>query len=261
MTTEGWKLADHTGGVRSRKVADLVASRMRKIIASGELKEGDWLPTEPELTAQFGVSRPTLREAFRLLEADGLVQIRRGPPGGARVTLPGPENAASLFGLILTLSGTTLKDVYEARLLLEPPAARILAEASDPACIEQLRESLVAVEQAVNDDELFASLTTRFHVEVVRLAGNHTLAAVAGMLREITARHIALGYRESRRRPAELAANNRRAARSYEKFISLVESGKADEAEAHWRKHMEAALTFLMDDIGAVAHDVIDVLD
>lgn len=261
MTTDGWKLADHTGGVRSRKVADLVASRMRKLIASGELKEGDWLPTEPELTVQFGVSRPTLREAFRLLEADGLVQIRRGPPGGARVTLPGPENAAGLFGLILTLSGTTLKDVYEARLVLEPPSARMLAQAADPASVEQLRASLAAVTKAVDDDAVFAALTARFHVDVVQLTGNHTLAAVAGMLQEITIRHFTLGFRESRRDRSELAANNRRAVRSYAKFIGLVEAGKAAEAETHWRKHMTAALDFLSDDIGAAAHDVIDVLD
>jgi len=58
------------------------------------------------------------------------VQIRRGPPGGARVTLPGPETAASLFGLILTLSGTTLMDVYEARMVIDRPrrACRELSE-------------------------------------------------------------------------------------------------------------------------------------
>ena len=89
-------------------------------LARGELTDGEWLPTEPELMTQFGVSRPTLREAFRLLEADSLVTIRRGPPGGARVTVPGPEASAAQFGMLLTLTGTTLTDVYEARAVIEP---------------------------------------------------------------------------------------------------------------------------------------------
>ena len=81
--------------VRPQKMADMVAGRIRQMIARGELTDGEWLATEPELMEQFGVSRPTLREAFRLLESDSLVTIRRGPPGGARVTVPGPEAAAA----------------------------------------------------------------------------------------------------------------------------------------------------------------------
>ena len=76
--------------VRPQKMADMVAGRIRQMIARGELTDGEWLPTEPELMERFGVSRPTLREAFRLLESDSLVTIRRVPPGGARVTVPGP---------------------------------------------------------------------------------------------------------------------------------------------------------------------------
>ena len=67
--------------VRPLKMSDQVAAQIRRMIARGELVDGDWLPTEAELIRQFGVSRPTLREAFRLLEGDSLVTIRRGPPG------------------------------------------------------------------------------------------------------------------------------------------------------------------------------------
>src|SRR5882672_6178330 len=109
----------HSEVVRPQKMAGMVALRVRQMIVHGELIEGDWLPTEAELMEQFGVSRPTLREAFRLLEADQLIRIRRGPPGGARVHLPGPDAAAPLFGLLLTLAGTTVRDVYEARLVIE----------------------------------------------------------------------------------------------------------------------------------------------
>jgi DNA-binding FadR family transcriptional regulator len=62
-------LAGAQGRVRPSKMSDQVAARIRRMIARGELVDGDWLPTEAELIQRFGVSRPTLREAFRLLEA------------------------------------------------------------------------------------------------------------------------------------------------------------------------------------------------
>ena len=77
--------------VRPLKMADMVAGRIRQMIARGELTDGEWLPTEPELMEQFGVSRPTLREAFRLLESDSLVAVRRGPPGVPVTTCPAPR--------------------------------------------------------------------------------------------------------------------------------------------------------------------------
>lgn len=84
--------------VRPLKMSDQIASQIRRMIARGEIADGDWLPTEAELIRQFGVSRPTLREAFRLLEGDSFFTIRRGRPGGAQVTLPGPGAVAGLFG-------------------------------------------------------------------------------------------------------------------------------------------------------------------
>src|SRR5262249_2171707 len=75
----------------------------------------------------FGVSRPTLREAFRILEAESLISIRRGARGGARVVSPDIAVAARYVGLLLQMSGTTIADVYEARMVTEPAAARLLA--------------------------------------------------------------------------------------------------------------------------------------
>lgn len=245
--------------VRSKKVADLVASRLRRMIADGELKEGDWLPTEAELVTDLGVSRPTLREAFRLLEADGLVQIRRGPPGGAQVTRPGPETAANLFGLILTLSGTTLLDVYEARMTIEPPAARAMAELGHNDGLEALSAEIELAARLVHDPAAFGAQTTRVHNTIVQQSGNHTLAAVVGMLSEITNRHVAVGVRETKRTPEEISENARRVVRAYQKLLDLIRSGRGADAEAFWRRHMRAALDYLLID-AAAAHDVVDVL-
>ena len=188
--------------VRPLKMADMVAGRIRQMIARGELTDGEWLPTEPELMTQFGVSHPTLREAFRLLEADSLVTIRRGPPGGARVTVPGPEAPAAQFGMLLTLTGTTLRDVYEARAVIEPAAARRLAERGTAADRKQLAAVLETLRENLDDPLTFGRMTTVFHRSVVELSGNKTLTAVVGMLTEIRGRHLERSYRETTR-PAE----------------------------------------------------------
>ena len=98
------------------------------MVVDGQLTEGDFLPHETELMAHFGISRPTLREAVRVLESERLVEVRRGSRTGARVRLPGPEIVARPAGLLLELSSATLADVLSARVVIEPPAAKLLAE-------------------------------------------------------------------------------------------------------------------------------------
>src|SRR5271167_661366 len=113
--------------VRSPKTAELVARTLRRMVVDGQLSDGDFLPHEAELMAHFQVSRPTLREAVRILESERLVEVRRGSRTGARVRVPGAEIVARPAGLLLELSGATLADVMTARIAIEPAAAKLLA--------------------------------------------------------------------------------------------------------------------------------------
>jgi DNA-binding FadR family transcriptional regulator len=245
--------------LRPKKMADLVADRIRKQIVHGELREGDWLPTEPELIERFGVSRPTLREAFRLLEADSLVRVRRGPPGGARVSIPGPEAAAPIFSLLLALQETTVEDVYEARMVIEPPAARRLAESGADTDHDALAAELEKVAAAL--DGPFGTATVRFHQRVVELSGNHTLSTVVTLLGEIMSRHIATAYQESAREGAALVESNRLALRSYERLVELIRRRDGEQAERHWAEHMRRAREHLFEEPSAAHRRIIDILD
>lgn len=246
-----------TNNVRPTKMAELVATRIRRMIVREELKEGDWLPTEIDLMDRFGVSRPTLREAFRLLEADSLIRIRRGPPGGAQVQLPGPEAAASLFGLILTLGRTTLADVHEARTVIEPPAVRKLAEDGTDEDHRLLSQQLELINSVSPDADAFALATVRFHQRMVELSGNHTLATVTGVLGEVMSRHTGRAYDEER--AEEMADNNRSALRAYERVVHLVRERRGAEAEDFWYKHMSAAGAHLLS--GQANRRIVDILD
>jgi DNA-binding FadR family transcriptional regulator len=239
--------------VRAPKTAELIAEHLRGQIVRGELAPGDTLPPETELMAQFGVSRPTLREAFRILETESLIQVRRGSRGGAQVKAPEMAVAARYVGLLLQLEDTTVADVYEARMVLEPACARLLAQRATPEAVAALRAVLDEVKAAIEsrpDPAAWALLTYRFHELVMRLSGNKTLAIQGGVLQDIVAKHLAANLSRTFD-PTATPRRFRGLIKSYASFVDLVAAGDAAGAEEHWRRHMEVAARGLVDDIGA----------
>jgi GntR family transcriptional regulator, transcriptional repressor for pyruvate dehydrogenase complex len=241
--------------VRTPKTAELVAQTLRKMIVSGQLKDGDYLPNESDLMTHFGVSRPTLREGIRVLESDRLVEIRRGSRTGARVRVPGPEIVARPAGLLLEVSGATIGDVLIARSGVEPLAARLLAQNGSTGDFDELESFL---EQDIPDgfkSGRAAEVTAHFHRRMVELSGNATLSIIAGMLHEITERHTAEAVKK--RRVSD--ANYQKLVRSYRRLIELLRAGEADEAEAHWRRHLDTARELMLR--GEESVKVRDVMD
>ncbi|MCW2512979.1 MAG: transcriptional regulator, GntR family [Mycobacterium sp.] len=236
--------ADATSSaVRSPKTAELVAGTLRRMIVDGQLQDGDFLPFESEMMAHFQVSRPTLREAVRVLESDRLVEVRRGSRTGARVRVPGPEVVARPGALLLAISGTTLADVMSARIGIEPYAARLLAENGSTEAHQQLRRLVDDLPQ-VREEGNVAQSSAELHRRLVELSGNATLAMVAGMLHEIAERHTtaAILRMQNRVPPAQYA----KLLRSYSRLVNLVSERNGIEAEAHWRRHMENASAALL---------------
>jgi GntR family transcriptional regulator, transcriptional repressor for pyruvate dehydrogenase complex len=237
--------------LRAPKTAELIAADLRRQIVRGDLTSGATLPSELQLMAQYGVSRPTLREAFRILETESLITVRRGSRGGAQVLTPDVSVAARYVGVLLQLQGTTIDDVYEARLVAEPYCARLLARrrtkqdlADLRACIEDLRRVVDAGPKAVPDPGRWSGLTYRFHELMVERSGNKTLAVQSAVLQDIVATHLRLTVAQSFGE-SENPARFQRVIRSYEKFVRLVEERDADGAEEHWRRHMVEAGKFL----------------
>lgn len=239
--------------IRAPKTAELIAARLRRQIVGGELEEGAALPPEAGLMEQFRVSRPTLREAFRILEAESLIAIRRGSRGGARVTAPQLGVAARYVGLLLQAGHATIGDVYEARTVIEPAAARMLAErrtAQDledlRACIERLRDVVERQADTESADVLaWSAGTQEFHDLVIERAGNRTLAVQAGVLREVVSAHLAIAVPRLFD-PVQTPQEFRKSIRSYTKLVDLIAASDAEGAEKHWRRHMEVAAAELM---------------
>lgn len=234
--------------VRAPKTAELIAADLRRQIVKGELQAGSILPPEAELMGQYGVSRPTLREAFRILETETLIAVRRGSRGGAQVMTPDSSVAARHVGLLLQLRNTTLADVYEARMVIEPHCAYLLARNRTPADLEDLRQCIAdlgaiigAGIEAVPDTTLWTELTYRFHVLIFERCGNQTLSVQCEMLAEIVATHLHQTIVRGFSANEAPAAQFQRTLRSYEKMVTLLEAKDAEAAEAHWLTHMEVA--------------------
>lgn len=243
-------------GVRSPKTAELVARTLRQMIVDEKLKDGDFLPNEQELIAHFGVSRPTLREAVRVLESERLVEVRRGSRTGARVRVPGPEIVARPAGLLLELSGATIADVLVARSALEPAAAGLLARNGKVKAFDELERIVIEDIPASSEPAQFAAATALFHRRLVELSGNATLAMIAGMLHEITERHTAVAVTRRRSVPK---ADYDKAVRSYRRLIKLLRARDAEGAEAHWRRHMDNSRKIVLRGLATIK--VRDVMD
>jgi DNA-binding FadR family transcriptional regulator len=234
--------------LRVPKTAELVAGRIRRQIVLGELKEGDALPSETALMGEFDISRPTLREAFRILESEGLISVRRGARGGARVQVPSEDVSAHSAGLVLQYRGVTLADVLEARVVVEAPAARTVAERRDRATsANELNKVLESID-TVREPERFGE----FNARLVELAGNQTLVLLTSML-EYIYRAATMHY--VRTPHPEDARLNRKALRARANLIELIRAGDADGAEALWRKHLTEAGRV----VGAEAASVVDL--
>jgi len=113
------------------KAARLVADTLRERILARTVPIGAHLPPAEALLDEFGVSRATLREALNVLEAEGLVQLRRGPGGGAIVTAPDGLAIMRSLASLLRFEGTTVEQLMEVRLVVDPLAVRLAAEEAD----------------------------------------------------------------------------------------------------------------------------------
>ncbi|MET0250505.1 MAG: FCD domain-containing protein [Sphingobium sp.] len=226
--------------VRFPKTAEIVADDIRKRIIRGDLKEGDYLPLEGELKSTLGISRPTLREAFRILEAEKLISVVRGSRTGARVHAPTAQAVSRYAGFVLQSQGTTIRDIYDSRLAIEPFCAWRLAKSRDPRAIEALETEAgrltVLVEEARYIDFMIG--LAEFHRLVVEQAGNNTLLLITNMLHDIVATYQVELFK---RRPIDEQTQKKRAfwgIRSFRKLIDLIRAGDAEGATAHWQLHL-----------------------
>lgn len=246
-----------SAAVRVPKAGELVAAQLRRRIVTGELHEGDTLPSEATLMEQFGVSRPTLREAFRILESEGIIQVRRGARGGAHVLVPDTAAAGRFTGTLLQYRGTTLADLHEARSHLESAGVSMLAERRTPEDLARLDAALAEGEALLGDPIGYAERhDLAFHRLLIELAGNQTMIALLDMLFSIVELHNQSFIRSH---PADSTTETkvRAAHRAHTKIVQLLRAGNGDRAANFWRRHLNEVSQYMISDPGEIVLDVL----
>ena len=249
-----------TRTIRAPKTAQLIARRLRRMIIDGDLETGHHLPHETELMTHFAVSRPTLREAVRVLESEGLLEARRGSRSGAMIRLPGPEAVARPASLLLQLRSATVADVVRAREVIEPAAARLAATEGTASDFDELERMVDRDVPAAYAADALGVASARFHRRLIEMSGNATLSLIAGMLDEITERHMTAVTTHSNAFEVDRYQESYRLLLgSLRRLVELLRERDADEVFAHWQRHMVVSRRFMLpDDVNVHICDILD---
>ena len=215
---------------------DHIVGQIRGAIASGEIAPGERLPSERDLGATFGVSRTTLREALRALEAQGVIEIRTGSRGGAFVAEPSSELVAAALGALLRFRSATARELAEFRAPFEAENAAWAARRAEPAALAELEHIVGDVAARIGDESIpwpeVAALEVRFHDAVARATGNSVRAAIMSAIldalqRAFTAVPVPLGSPLRAELAHELHA-----------IVNAIHAGDATAASEAMRHHV-----------------------
>jgi GntR family transcriptional repressor for pyruvate dehydrogenase complex len=170
---------------KAHRISHNIVEQIRNAILSGELRPGDRLPPEKELAEHFEVSKSSLREAFRALEALGFLEIRQGMSGGAFVREVDIEIARNNFFNYIYFQNPSIHEFTQLRLLLEPKVAEIAAENITPEELEVLEENLEKTKKALKQKNapFYYELDTFFHHRICTITKNRLICFVINSLK------------------------------------------------------------------------------
>lgn len=160
---------------RSSSLSAQIVAWVRDALFGKKLKPGDFLGTEKDLAARFGASRIVARDALRTLEALGIVEIRMGKGGGARIAQGNPRLFAEALAVQLDLTGVTASEIMDAQRAIETLGAELAAENATAADIAKLRALLRQAADAIGDLDAFTRLSRDFHLAVAEASHNRVL--------------------------------------------------------------------------------------
>ena len=218
---------------RVRKSYEQVADQLRELIVTGTLQQGGRLPTETQLASDLGVSRATVREALRLLAAQGLVRTAKGQTGGSYVTLPTVDHiSASLSSSVALLADArdlTLEELIEVRELLEVPAARLAARRRADGDVERLRATIPPDRPALDTQAEFVH-NRDFHATLIECCENRLL--------QIAAQPVFSALQTSLSRSGLPRVFHRSIHAHHGRIVEAVEAGDEDAAAAEMHEHL-----------------------
>lgn len=228
--------------VRQERLYLKVAEQLSTHIERGEIAVGDRLPSERDLAQQFGVSRPTIREAMIALELAGRVEIRSGSgvyvrnADGASSSLPADEAPGPL-------------ELLEARLYIEGDAAALAAARATDADIDAIEQAYRAMKRENRSDDQNEDADERFHLLIARASGNSAMhAAVVQLWRLRRTSAMSVFFHDKLR-----ARGLKPVLRDHRAILDAIRDGKSDQARQAMQTHLQAVIDAIVSDSDAAA--------
>jgi GntR family transcriptional regulator, transcriptional repressor for pyruvate dehydrogenase complex len=233
--------SDHTTLARMaaqrERTHELVVRRIEADLFDGRISLGERLPGERGIAEQLGVSRASVREAIRVLEAMGIVRtaVGSGADAGAVIVADPSLALTAALRLHLATSHLVIDDIVATRVLLESWAVRVAAASPDHGQYEKAQELLDEMDDTTLAPEDFHRLDAEFHVEMTRQAGNVVVAAVMASLRESIQGYVLAAVPAL----ADWPAMTRKLRREHRRILAAVRANNGAAAAAAVTKHIE----------------------
>ena len=220
--------------VETKSLAEAVAEQLMALIAKGQLKPGDRLPTEPELMAQFGVGRSTLREAVKSLVVAGLLETRRS--AGTFVSESYTDFLSQRLNWGMVFSKQELRHIIDVRCALEEQAVALAAEFATDQQKARLSDLVDTISQQGIEPEQAVENDIAFHVGIAEASNNPLLLNLILNLRQVLHGYIKSGYT---RRGYESQVNAEEMANLHRPILQAILAGQPDAAKQAMHTHFE----------------------
>lgn len=221
--------------VAGSRVSTTIVAQIRQLIRAGDLQPGDRLPPERELAEAFNVSRVSVRDALRVLEALGLVEIRVGAAGGAFVTIPHHEVVGESVANLLLLSSVEPEDVAETRLVMEMGIVTLAFLNATEDDLDELQEYCAIERQALSDGVYDRRYSEEFHANLGAATGNQAIALLARSFRG----PLSMFELRSRRSPQSRYAKG---VEEHAGIVAALREGDLHEARYRVAEHLTSGL-------------------
>lgn len=210
--------------------SDLLAEKIRNLIISGEIPAGYLFPNETVFCEQLGVSRSTLREAYKALESTGF--IKRVKRLGTMVNDFSDISKAAPLGTSLIMSD--IDELMEFRVMIEAELARLAALRATPQHIRAMEESLENMKKSGSDLTDLTRYDTMFHIEIAKASGNRLLISTMENAREVFQSGIYRAFQ------VDTSSNVTQALQYHTEILDAIIRRDSDAAYALMRRHVEA---------------------
>ena len=220
--------------VRANSVANQIVAQVREALFAGKFRPGDLIGSEKDLARQFDVSRITVRDALRTLETMGIVEIRVGATGGARIANGNLDHFSDALAIQFKLSGVTEYEILDMQIVIESTGAELAALNRTEKDLERLSQFLDEASLVLDNPEEFTQAGQKFHLAIIEASGNRALVAQFKSFRHV------IWPRGAKRAKREIAQH---AFEVHQKLFAMIKEGEAEPARKLMVAHLSSIRT------------------